>query len=133
MVRSTFFPFNFGSFLFSILHQISAVTMLSTIPTAPKMIPSVKASHSGRSAMHIPRAKSTPLTVPNINATKLLFFILNLPSLNQHLFFYCIYSIIFFKRKTINNYATSVGIKENAIIKLVTNVGIMENCYERKK
>ena len=42
----------------------------------PKMTPSVKAFHSGRSAIHIPSAKSTPLTVPIISAKKLLFFIL---------------------------------------------------------
>ena len=75
MIRNTFFPFSFGSFLLSILHQISAVTMLSTMPIAPKITPSVKAFHSGKSAIHIPSANSTPLTVPIMSAIKLLFFI----------------------------------------------------------
>ena len=53
----------------------------------PKMMPSVKAFHSGRSAIHIPSAKSTPLTVPIMSATKLLFFILKSPFIKPTLVF----------------------------------------------
>ena len=99
IMRTRFLPFIFGKLLFSILHHIIKVIIPKTSPTPPKITPCLKAFHSGRSAMHIPRANKTPLTVPIISATKLLFFILNLLSLFQHLCFYCEYSIMLFGLK----------------------------------
>jgi sensor histidine kinase regulating citrate/malate metabolism len=43
-----------------------------------EMIPGLKAFHSGKSAMHMPSANRTPLTVPKTNAAKLLLFMRNL-------------------------------------------------------
>ena len=68
------------------LHIKNVITP-SIRPTVPKITPSVNAFHSGNRAIHIPSANKTPLIVPNIIATKLLFSFQILLSLNQQLSF----------------------------------------------
>ena len=48
---------------------------ISCCPAIPAAIPCPDIPHSGRSAVHMPRAKNMPPIVPRINAIKLLFFI----------------------------------------------------------
>ena len=60
--------------LFYIFLHIIMVIQNNTMPKTPNTTPCLKACHCGIGAIHIPRAKSIPLTVPNIIAVKLLFF-----------------------------------------------------------
>ena len=88
--------------LCSSLRQINIVIKPKKSPILPKIIPSVNLFQSATSAIHIPSENKTPLIVPITKAMKLLFFIiLNLLSLNQHLWFLSIFSII--NLKVLNN------------------------------
>lgn len=95
MVRKIFLPLILGSFLFSILHHTRSVMIPSIIPMVLKRMPFLKAFHSGRSDIHIPRANSTPLAVP-LSMQPNYSFAFDPPfSLNQQLYFYYNYSIMF--------------------------------------
>ena len=72
---ATVFLLSFTGALPSIRLQMMRSSSKRSSPAIPAAIPCPDIPHSGRSAVHMPRAKNMPPIVPRINAIKLLFFI----------------------------------------------------------